>query len=111
MDVLLTLSGYIFSAVTSVVSWMAGTRSRRNSVYQEMLETVKTLTTQNSELQETVVRLQNEVIEVRRENAELKAGQQAMTRQLSELQNENAELRAIVVRGNKIPAPKKQLKS
>ena len=106
-----TLIGYILTPITGVVSWIAGTRSRRNTVYQELMATIATLTQQNSELHETVVRLQDEVVEVRRENAELKAGQETMTRQLSELQKENAELRAIVVRGNKIPAPKKQSKS
>lgn len=98
MDILLTLSGYIFSTVTGVVSWLAGTRSRRNSVYQELLATIKTLTEQNSELQAKVVTLQDEVIEVRKENAELKAGQAAMTRQMDELKAENKELKELVTK-------------
>ena len=101
---------WLLSVITGAVSWLAGTRSRRNSVYQELMETIKTLTSQNHDLQEQVVRLQDEVIEVRRENAQLKAGQETMTRQLSELQKENSELRAIVTRGNKVPVTKKQTK-
>lgn len=97
MDIL-AIIGLILTPLTSVVSWLAGTRSRRNSVYQELLSTIKTLTEQNSELQEKVVNLQDEVIEVRKENAELKAGQTAMTRQMDELKTENKELKELLTK-------------
>lgn len=105
-----TLIGIIIAPITGVVSWLAGTRSRKNSIYQELMATIEKLTEQNSRYHQDIVALQNEIIEVRRENAELKAGQDTMTRQLSELQKENSELRAIVVRGNKVPVPKKSTK-
>ena len=41
---LLAIIGLILTPLTGVVSWLAGTRSRRNSVYQELLSTIKTLT-------------------------------------------------------------------
>ena len=88
----------ILNPIIAFVSWLAGTRSRRNSVYQELLATIKTLTEQNSELQAKVVMLQNEVIEVRKENAELKAGQTVMTRQMNELKAENKELKELVTK-------------
>lgn len=88
----------ILNPIIAFVSWLAGTRSRRNSVYQELLATIKTLTEQNSELQAKVVLLQDEVIEVRKENAELKAGQAAMTRQMDELKAENKELKELVTK-------------
>lgn len=97
MDIL-AIIGLILTPLTGIVSWLAGTRSRRNSVYQELLETIKTLTEQNSELQSKVVTLQDEVIEVRKENAELKAGQAAMTRQMDELKAENKELKELVTK-------------
>lgn len=97
MDIL-AIIGLILTPITGIVSWLAGTRSRRNSVYQELLSTIKTLTNQNSELQAKVVRLQDEVIEVRKENAELKAGQTAMTRQMDELKAENKELKELVTK-------------
>lgn len=97
MDIL-GITGLILTPITGVVSWLAGTRSRRNSVYQELLATIKTLTEQNSELQAKVVLLQDEVIEVRKENAELKAGQAAMTRQMDELKAENKELKELVTK-------------
>lgn len=97
MDIL-AIIGLIITPLTGIVSWLAGTRSRRNSVYQELLETIKTLTEQNSELQSKVVTLQDEVIEVRKENAELKAGQAAMTRQMDELKAENKELKVLVTK-------------
>lgn len=97
MDIL-AIIGIILNPITGVVSWLAGTRSRRNSVYQELLATIKTLTEQNSELQAKVVQLQDEVIEVRKENAELKAGQAAMTRQMDELKAENKELKELVTK-------------
>lgn len=97
MDIL-AIIGLILTPLTGIVSWLAGTRSRRNSVYQELLSTIKTLTEQNSELQEKVVKLQDEVIEVRKENAELKAGQTAMTRQMDELKTENKELKELLTK-------------
>lgn len=97
MDIL-AIIGLILTPLTGIVSWLAGTRSRRNSVYQELLSTIKTLTEQNSELQAKVVQLQDEVIEVRKENAELKAGQTAMTRQMDELKAENKELKELVTK-------------
>lgn len=97
MDIL-GIIGIILTPITGVVSWLAGTRSRRNSVYQEMLETIKTLTEQNQSLHETVVRLQSEVVEVRKENAELKAGQEAMTHKINELQRENKELKELLTK-------------
>lgn len=90
----LGILGIIINPIVAFVSWLAGTRSRRNSVYQELLSTIKTLTEQNSELQAKVVQLQDEVIEVRKENAELKAGQTAMTRQMDELKAENNNLQS-----------------
>lgn len=97
MDIL-AIIGIIITPLTGIVSWLAGTRSRRNSVYQELLATIKTLTEQNSELQAKVVQLQDEVIEVQKENAELKAGQSAMTRQMEELKAENKELKELVTK-------------
>lgn len=95
---ILAIIGLVLTPLTGIVSWLAGTRSRRNSVYQELLATIKTLTEQNSELQAKVVQLQDEVIEVRKENAELKAGQSAMTRQMEELKAENKELKELVTK-------------
>lgn len=84
---IIALSGYIFSVITGVASWIAGTRSRRNSVYQEMMKTIQELTKQNNDLHQNIIDLQNEVIEVRKENAELKAGQEKMTRKIEDLEN------------------------
>ena len=85
---------WFLNVLTGIVSWLAGTRSRRNSVYQELLATIQTLTEQNKDLQTRVVQLQDELIEVRRENAELKAGQSTMTRQMDELKAENNNLQS-----------------
>ena len=97
MDIL-SLIGIIIAPVTGVVSWLAGTRSRKNSVYQEMLATIHTLTEQNTAYNLNIIKLQDEIIEVRRENAELKAGQEEMTRQMQELKQENIELKQIITK-------------
>lgn len=89
---------WILNVLTGVVSWLAGTRSRRNSIYQELMRTIQTLTEQNAHYNRNIVVLQNEVIEVRRENAELKAGQEIMTRQMEELKAENKELKELVTK-------------
>lgn len=109
MDIL-GITSIILNPVIAFVSWLAGTRSRRNSVYQELLATIKTLTEQNSELQDKVVRLQDEVIEVRKENAELKAGQSAMTRQMEELKTENKELKSILTKNSTLSPWEKSTK-
>ena len=95
-SLILTLSGYAFSILTGVASWFAGIRSRRNSVYKEMLGTIEALSKQNSELLGTIAKLQDEVVELRKENAELKLGQQSMTQKIDILQAENSELRELV---------------
>lgn len=124
MDVLGIL-GLIIAPVSSVVSWIFGTRSRRNTVYQELLATIKTLSEQNTaynakivELQNEnievhaayntkIAELQNEIFEVRKENAELKAGnaelkagQEELTRQMQELKKENQELKELMTKNN-----------
>lgn len=109
MDIL-EITSIILNPVIAFVSWLAGTRSRRNSVCQELLATIKTLTEQNSELQAKVVRLQDEVIEVRKENAELKAGQAAMTRQMDELKAENKELKSILTKNSTLSPWEKSTK-
>ena len=108
MDItlLITISGYVFSVVTGVASWLAGTRSRKNSIYREMLTTIQNLNTQNQELHNTIMGLQDEVIEVRKENAELKVGQANMTRKIEELKAENTELKALVTARNPQQPPK-----
>lgn len=93
--VLITISGYIFSLVTGVASWLAGMRSRRNSLYQELLATIQMVSKMNRELQ-------NEVCEVRKENAELKAGQAEMARKMEELKAENKELKELLVKKNQL---------
>lgn len=100
-SLILTLSGYAFSILTGVASWFAGIRSRRNSVYKEMLGTIEALSKQNSELLGTIAKLQDEVVEVRKENAELKLGQQSMTQKIDMLQAENSELRELVKKSYK----------
>lgn len=90
-NIIITISGYVFSVVTGVASWLAGIRSRRNSVYQELLATIQMLSKMNRELQE-------EMSEVRKENAELKAGQAEMSRKMEELKAENKELKVLVTK-------------
>lgn len=100
MDVV-GIIGLIIAPVSSVISWIFGTRSRRNTVYQELLTTIKTLSEQNAAYSQKIVDLQNEVIEVRRENAELKAGQEELTREIQELKKENQELKTIITKKKK----------
>lgn len=95
-SIFLTISGYVFSIVTGVASWFAGIRSRHNSIYKEMLGTIEALSKQNTELLSTIAKLQDEVVEVRKENAELKLGQQSMTKKIETLQTENIELKELV---------------
>lgn len=100
MDVL-GIIGLITTPVAGVASWIAGTRSRRNSVYQELLKTIETLSEQNAGYNAKIVELQNEIIEVRKENAQLKTGQEEMTRELQELRAENKELKELVTKKKK----------
>lgn len=102
-----SLLGIIVAPVAGVISWIAGTRSRRNKAIKELMETIQLLVTRNNECNQRIIELQKEVIEVRKENSELKSGQEQMTRKLSDLQQENADLWARIIRTKKVPVPKK----
>ena len=85
------LASLIVTPVTGVVSWLAGTRSRKNTAIQEMLKTIQELSKQNADLNKNVIELQEEVIEVRRENAELKANQETMMKKLEAYESSNSK--------------------
>lgn len=93
-----TLIGYLINPLTAFVSWVAGTRSRRNTAIRELMETINELSKQVSEYQARIIDLQKEVLAVRNENAQLKAGQELMTAKMTELQRENAELKQILTK-------------
>lgn len=91
-----TLIGYLITPITALFGWLAGTRSRKNSVFREMMSTIHDLSRQNAVYNQSIIDLQNEIIEVRRENAELKSGQEEMTKKINELQEENKELKELL---------------
>lgn len=93
---MLSISGYIFSAVTAVVGWLAGTRQRRNTAIQSLQSTIDLLSNTINDDKEKIVNLMNEIQEVRRENADLKAGQKELLEQIESLKAENRELNEMV---------------
>lgn len=109
---MLSISGYIFSAVTALAGWLAGTRMRRNQAIQALQGTIDMLSKTIEDDKAKIVELMNEIQEVRKENAELKAGQQELLEQIESLKSENRELNDMVkaaglTRAKKTPVPKK----
>ena len=102
---MITISGYIFSAITATAGWLAGTRMRRNQAIQALQDTINMLSKTIEEDKKKIVDLMNEIQEVRRENAELKAGQKELLEQIESLKAENRELNELV-RANNLPQPK-----
>ena len=93
-----TIIGYLITPVTALIGWLAGTRSRRNRAIQELLETIRKLSEQNAEYNESIVQLQGEVIEVRKENAQLKANQEIMIKKMDEYERENRNLKELLTK-------------
>lgn len=106
MDIM-TISDYIFSAITATVGWLAGTRMRRNKAIQALQDTINMLSKTIEDDKKKIIDLMNEIQEVRRENAELKAGQKELLDQIEALKTENRELNELIrANGIKKVAPR-----
>lgn len=86
--------------VVGFFSWIAGTRSRRNTAIQEMMKTINELVEQNSKLNGLVIDLQDKVVMLSNENAELKSNQELMIGKLDKYERENRELRELLTKNN-----------
>lgn len=79
-EILVSCSGYIFSAITGVVAWFASSRKRRNDAISEMQESINMLSAKNADLIEEIVKL-------REENTALKTEIAAMRAELENIKN------------------------
>jgi len=63
----------ILVPVTGVVSWLAGSKMRRNDMLQKQQDSIDLLSTRNKELLEEVVGLRSEVAKLKTENSALRS--------------------------------------
>lgn len=67
--------------ITSLVTWLLSSRSRRNAAIGELQETINLLAQKNNDLYEEVVKL-------RSENSRLRAEMEAMKHELTKMRKE-----------------------
>lgn len=79
-----TIIGYLFSALTGIVGWLAGRRKQNNNFISEQQSSINLLAEKNKELLK-------EIVSLRQQNAELQANQTAMKREMAVLRKENAK--------------------
>lgn len=79
-----TIIGYLFSALTGIVGWLAGRRKQNNNFISEQQSSINLLAEKNNELLK-------EIVSLREQNAELQADQTAMKREMAVLRKENAK--------------------
>lgn len=79
-----TIIGYLFSALTGIVGWLAGRRKQNNNFISEQQSSINLLAEKNNELLK-------EIVSLRQQNAELQADQTAMKREMAVLRKENAK--------------------
>lgn len=79
-----TIIGYLFSALTGIVGWLAGRRKQNNNFISEQQSSINLLAEKNNELLK-------EIVSLRQQNAELQADQTAMEREMAVLRKENAK--------------------
>lgn len=79
-----TIIGYLFSALTGIVGWLAGRRKQNNNFISEQQSSINLLAEKNNELLK-------EIVSLRQQNAELQANQTAMKREMAVLRKENAK--------------------
>lgn len=58
--------------VTGVISWLAGSRKRRNDTIVELQNTINMLAAKNSELYEETIKLRQQVADLKQEIDNLK---------------------------------------
>lgn len=79
-----TIIGYLFSALTGIVGWLAGRRKQNNNFISEQQSSINLLAEKNNELLK-------EIVSLRQQNAELQADQTAMEREMAVLRKENTK--------------------
>lgn len=79
-----TIIGYLFSALTGIVGWLAGRRKQNNNFISEQQSSINLLAEKNNELLK-------EIVSLRQQNAELQANQTAIKREMAVLRKENAK--------------------
>ena len=69
IDTLITIG---VPAITSVLGWLVGRRKRRNDFVADLQKSIDILSEKNTELIAKVIKLNDEVLALKRENGELK---------------------------------------
>ena len=79
--------------VTAVAGWFAGRRKRQGDALKNMQESIDMLTGNNKKLLDDLAKVNDEVLELRRENTELKLSVDQLCRENVQLKTEVQDLR------------------
>ena len=88
-----TLISYAAPAVTAAAGWLAGRRKRQGDALKNMQESIDMLTGNNKKLLDDLAKVNDEVLELRRENTELKLSVDQLCRENVQLKTEVQDLR------------------
>ena len=78
---------------TAVAGWFAGRRKRQGDAIHNMQESIELLTRNNKKLLDDLAKVNDEVLQLRRENTELKLSVDQLCRENSQLKTEVQDLR------------------
>ena len=79
--------------VTAAAGWLAGRRKRQGDALKNMQESIDMLTGNNKKLLDDLAKVNDEVLELRRENTELKLSVDQLCRENVQLKTEVQDLR------------------
>ncbi len=88
-DIISIATDVLLPAATGVAGFLGGRRKRRNDFLSDLQRSIDALSAKNTEQMQTILSLNDTVVELRRENAEMKS-------QVAALRRENADLKGEV---------------
>ncbi len=106
-DIIKAASDILIPAATGVAGFLGGRRKRRNDFLAELQSSIDALSAKNAEQMNTILSLNDTVVELRRENAEMKAGVTALRRENTDLK---AEVEAMRLENRKLSGEIAQLR-
>lgn len=87
------IGSYIIPIITAVTGWLAGTRKRKNSILQDMQESISILSSENRRLLGELTDVNKQLIAIKRENEELKSAVDRLCSENGQLKEEVRGLR------------------
>lgn len=98
MEALTFIGTYIIPLFTATVSWLVGSRKRKNDFLKDLQASIDLLSSENRKLLADITAVNSEIVAVRKENEELKASVDRLCTENSQLKDEIRQLREQVAK-------------